>query len=155
MHNKDTLAKIFQEHSRKTQSTGINTALKIFFDAMDTVKQTLAAQHIDFHLDLTPSEAHSNVYRDLGGHAFGRPLYEGVAAIGGNFKIPVLIFENTSKEFGVRVNRTVAKNFTADDTIGVIQETLVAEAALQGSLQQSRPLSQSHANLRKFNRRNA
>ena len=154
MHNKDTLAKIFQAHSRKTQGTGINTALKIFFEAMDTVKHTLAAQQIDFHIDLAPSESRSNVYRDLGGNAFGSPLYEGIASVGDSFKIPVLIFENTSKEFGVRVNRTVAKNFTQEDTIGAIQEALVAEAALQGSLQQSRPLSQSHTNLRRFHRRN-
>lgn len=154
MHNKDTLAKVFQEHSRKTQGTGINTALKIFFEAMDAVKQTLAAQQIDFHIDLAPSEARSNVYRDLGGNAFGSPLYEGIASIGDNFKVPVLIFNNTRQQFGVRVNRTVAENFTEEETIGKIQEQLVAEAALQGSLQQSRPLSQSHTNLRRFHRRN-
>ena len=154
MHNKETLSKIFQEQSSKTTGTGIDTALKIFFEAMDTVKQTLAAQSIDFHIDVSPSEGRSNVYRDLGGNAFGRPLYEGIASIGDNFKIPVLIFDNTRKQFGVRVNRTVSENFTEEDTIGKIQEQLVAEAVLQGNLQNSRPKSQNHVNIRRFRQRN-
>ncbi len=154
MHNKDTLSKIFQEQSRQSQGSGINAALKTFFEAMDAVQQTLAAQHIDFHIDVSPSEARSNVYSDLGGNAFGRPLYEGTATIGENFKIPVLIFDNTRKQFGVRVNRTVAENFTEEDTIGKIQEQLVKEAVHQGNLQTGRPMSQNHTNLRRFQRRN-